>query len=74
MDIISVILFAVFWVACGVLSYGFNFAFYQRRFFRIAQENYRKDQFFCSLASLFGPVSLASIVFLGLHEYGIKFR
>lgn len=74
MDIISVILFAVFWVSCGVLSYGFNFAFYQRRFFRIAKDNYRKDQFHCFFASIFGQVSLVVLMIKGQHEYGIKFR
>ena len=62
------------WVVCGVLSYGLNFAFFQRKFPTLADEEYARDLRFAVITSFLGPVALfANLCACGI-KHGLKWR
>lgn len=65
----------VFWVVCGVLSYGADFAYFQRMWPTIAVRDYDKDRRAALIRSVFGPISLmvAVVMSSGLRS-GFKWR
>jgi hypothetical protein len=74
------ILIVLGWFACGVLSYGWIFAYFQRRFATIADSNYYEDLLTSLFGLLFGPVGLVACLFsFSLmnngrpFQYGLKF-
>lgn len=64
--------FVLLWIACGVLSAGFTFAYLQGLFPRHAAEGWREDLGQSLLFGLLlGPVMLVLSVFLsGFCRYG----
>ena len=62
------------WVFCSLLSYGLTFAYFQRKYVWIAENEYRQDMIFSIVWSLAGPISLVLSIVLGnFRKYGIKF-
>jgi len=62
------------WVICSALAYGFLFAYFQKKYLRLAKEDYWKDRLNSFYLSCFGPLSLLIIIYLNIHKYGFKFR
>lgn len=62
----------IVWIICGVISYGINFAYYQRKWPSIAQEGYREDMIFCAGISLLGPANLLGSIVLFWHRNGFR--
>ena len=70
-----VIIGAVVYVICGVLAYGYNFAYFQTKYRIIACRHYmQSDRRFALETSLFGPVGLVVAAVLGNTKYGLMFR
>jgi len=74
MELITILFITVFWILCGIISYGLNFAYYQREYSRLAQEDYNWDKRICIFLSLFGPINLVPITIFGNFKYGLKFK
>ena len=66
----------VFWVVCGILNYGFEVAYFQGEYPKIAQENKVTDRVFAGIGSLAGPCALfANAIFCGFrHGFRHVFR
>lgn len=63
----------VFWVVCGVISYGLSFAFFQREYPVVAEEFYAEQMRMCLPDLVFGPCALlASVMVFGI-KHGLKF-
>jgi hypothetical protein len=73
-----ILLYALFHIACGVLSYGLLFAHFQRAFPRLADRDHTKDKVSSALAAITGPVALiATLVLLAgtcRGRPGLKFK
>jgi hypothetical protein len=64
------------WVVCGVFTYGFTFAYFQRKWPRLAAQYYSSDRKFAVAIGLTGPFGLlgAFIGAGGTYQYGLKWR
>jgi hypothetical protein len=63
------------WLACGIVNYGLMFAYFQRKFPSIADEQYWSDVTFATTAVVTGPICLlASLVVCEPFRYGFKWR
>ena len=71
-----VYLLVLFWIICGVASYGLMFAFFQRKYKSLAEEDYKKDRLEFFLLSLSGPINLIAVLYIIYNYgfYGFKFR
>jgi len=67
-------MFALLWVLCGLLSYGYGFAYLQRHFPTIAELHYYEDMKFSLLMSLLGPFNLLAVIVKGLCKHGFKLK
>lgn len=65
---------AIIWAICGFLSFGLQFAYYQRAYPTLAKEYRSNDLLFCFLTSLFGPIALVSnLLFINfVSNYGYQ--
>ena len=70
------LLFVVLWVACGVISYGMTFAYFQREFPTLAEEHYRKHVGSALSSVFFGLIGILAIVACGWRwrKHGLKWR
>lgn len=72
-------IYITIWLVSFVLTFGLSFAYFQRKYPRIAESNYKEDLGFCfTLALTGGPISLiAFLVFVLVGNkgkfYGFKF-
>ena len=67
--------FAIFWIVCGVLSYGILLAFFQREFECIAKASYASDRTICAYLSLTGPIFLMLVAIeCAPSKHGLKFK
>ena len=64
------------WIACGVLHYGMDFAYFQRQYPTLARKDHRRDRLTAFLQSLVGPIALiGEVLFLwNKPKHGLKFR
>ena len=62
------------WVACGIVSYGYNFAYYQREYPSLAEKEYKRDMMVCIFLSVFGPINLLVMMDSDEYRHGIKFK
>lgn len=62
------------WIACSVLTYGGEFAYFQREFSLIAGKNYDKDRRFALRMALFGPIGLLVVFVNTFFKHGLKFK
>jgi len=67
-------LFILFWIVCGVLSYGLGFAYLQREYPIVAVKNYHSDMVDESIFALLGPFALFSTLFFWGYTHGLKFK
>lgn len=66
--------FWLFWAVCGVLEFGFTFAYFQKEYERSAAKEYEIDRMNSVIYALFGPISLGVSMFSGHFKHGLKFR
>lgn len=72
---IFLIILAVTWISCSILSYGLVFAYFQREWPTLAKKDYTDDKLKCLMLSLFGPFSLiASLIMTRFGRHGIKWN
>ena len=65
---------ACIWIGCGIVSFGLNFAYFQREFPTLARCDYEKDRIQALFWSFGGPVSLfVSFLCFGAR-HGLKWR
>lgn len=64
----------IIWIICGILVYGGEFAYRQRKFPDSANKNRYDDQRYALLWSLFGPITLLVLFFEHGYKYGFKWR
>ena len=55
---IYIVLALAAWFGCGLLSAGFTFAYFQRKYPYLAERDRRKDMGFAQADILFGPIAL----------------
>ena len=67
------VLIAVIWMICGILAYGFTFAYFQREYPSIANGEYKNNLKFSLLIGLFGPFGLRSALRDEGYKHGLKF-
>ena len=72
--IVEMVFFALFWLACGVIDYGLIFAYFQREYPSLAEEDYCKHIFNALLGIPFGLAALLSSCTLGYYKHGFKWR
>ncbi len=69
------ILLVLGWAVCGVLSYGLHFAYYQRKWPRIAVEGYKRDRLDAAIIGLTGPIGLLVVLYTSrFGRYGLKWQ
>lgn len=74
-DFMLGILFYLFWILCWAISYGIFFAWYQREYSSIAEQDYTSDQVFSFVWSCGGPFSLLmALVCCEGAKHGLKFQ
>jgi len=70
-----VIIVLIVWIACGVLTFGITFGYFQREFPLLAEEGGHSDRMLALLFAAFGPIALITTFFLsGCLKHGIKFK
>ena len=74
MNDIWVIIFAMLWIICGILAYGFAFAYYQNEFIFIAEEEYNDDRIRAFIVALFGICGLVALICLNGGKHGLKYK
>lgn len=62
------------WIACGILAYGMDLAYFQRKFPAIAEESYRQDRINALVPALSGPIGLSVTWMCTKAEYGLMYR
>lgn len=67
------ILFILFWATCSILSYGFEFSYWQNQYKTQAVHDYKKDLLFSIVFSISGPIRLIVILILDMYKHGLKF-
>lgn len=72
MDWLTVL--AIVWVLCGVLAYGLNLAYFQRRFELLAEERHSIDVINSVLTGIMGPIGLLSTLLVCGFKYGFMWR
>ena len=60
------------WAVCGVLAYGFTFAFLQRGWPASAKENATGDWLLAMVTGAIGPYGLLIILLYGGFRHGLK--
>jgi hypothetical protein len=64
---------AAVWGACGVYAYGLTFAYSQREFARIADEDRSSDRCFAIVVGACGPLGLlAALINSERCKHGLK--
>ena len=74
MNIILFIWITVIWILCGILNYGFVFAYFQKEYPSLAEKNYQKDLWFALTLIPFGMMSLLVTIICKYYIHGIKFK
>lgn len=78
MTLIVTILIAAYyalslWIACGFVAHGLTFAYFQRRWPRLAENDEDGDRAFARLVGSSGPIGLLVALIAGGTKYGLKF-
>jgi hypothetical protein len=60
----------ILWIVCGIIDYGFSFAYLQRKYPRLAKIQRNSDIAFCLLSALLGPCSRLVDIALGWTSCG----
>ncbi len=62
---------AVGWIVCGVLGYGLDFGYFQKRFPTIADKHYKTDLWSAVFLGVTGPFGLIVIVLVATLNRGL---
>ena len=75
MNIILIFLIILVWLIMGTLAFGYDFAYFQRKYPEFADKEYKKD-FLWSLITGYGiaPISLIVVFVRKEYKYGLKFK
>jgi len=68
------LLFITVWFGCGVLTYGFDFAHFQRKYPYLAERDRRSDRISSVLVALLGPLGLILVMIAEHNKHGLKFK
>lgn len=68
------LIIAVIWIACGTLSYGIVFAYFQKEFRLTAKSQEDIDRSFSLLAAACGPIFLISVLIEFGTKHGLMYR
>lgn len=60
----------VAWLGCGVISAGYTFAYFQRKYPRLAEDGFKDDRSIALLDIGFGPIALFNNISGGYCKYG----
>lgn len=71
---INEILFGSIWIISGILHYGLDLAYWQRKYPSLAKDEYVSDVTTSLLSSLAGCISLITLLLFRQVGYGIMFR
>ena len=72
---IPLLLFALFWLLCGVLAYGEAFAYNQREWPDLAVKCCRDDLSHSLAIAAFGPMGIVPILLTdGWFKHGLLYR
>lgn len=63
----------VFWICCGIISYGLFYGSFQKSFPRIARDDNLKDRKQAIIAAIFGPIGIIATL-VALDIYYICFK
>jgi len=50
------------WIGCGVITYGISLHYFQMKYSFIADQDLASDRVGCSIAAVFGPLSLIAFL------------
>jgi hypothetical protein len=67
-----IVAIAIFWLACGLLTYCFVLTYMQTVFWRTAEIKFREHRSFALRASYFGYLGLIATLVCGYQKKGIK--
>ncbi len=68
---------AIVWIICGVVNYGFTFAYFQRKYPTLAENDYKRDRNMARWFALGGIPGLIGSWIAARGEYskyGFKWR
>ena len=71
---ILIIIFAILWIICGILAYGFAFAYYQNEYPFIAEAEYNDYKIKAFIMALFGICGLVALICLNGCKHGLKYK
>jgi len=72
-----IIIGIVFWIVCGILTYGLHFAYLQRRLLdwqELADKSYTEDRSSSMVLGMGGPISLMGLLISKQCCYGFKWK
>lgn len=64
----------LFWIICGIISYGFDFAYFQKKYPSDSKHQYKIDQIACFSFAFFGPFNLIDIYVNKRFVYSMKYK
>lgn len=70
----AILIIIAIWIVCGVLAYGFDFAYWQRHYPSLADRDRKADRFNALMTGCLGPIGLIAIFLQGGHKHGMKFK
>lgn len=65
--------FLIIWGVCGLLTFGYYFAYFQNEYESLADRDYFKDMRNGLQIGLLGPIGLLSILIRRMTKHGLKF-
>lgn len=68
------ICYAIFHIACGILAYGWSYAYWQRKFPTLAMRDCGADQWFSCFIAALGPAGILVALICGGTECGMLFH
>jgi len=69
-----ILVLGLVWIVCGIIAYGIDFAYLQRCYPSIAEQDYKKDRIACLVFAFLGPIDLIFIILQKTHGYGLKYK
>lgn len=67
----GLILFGIFWIVCGVLTYGFWLGYFMTKFGDVTDP--KTERIIGALFALLGPFSLTSMIINRFYRCGLRF-
>jgi hypothetical protein len=71
----TVAVFAILYAIPAAVAYGLNFAYFQRKYWAISDEDYYFDMAISVFIGITWPIGIiAFLIMAGTVKYGLKFR